>query len=79
MDNLSEWVKEDPSRVEGIPADVDLSIYRFHHEALRPGYISRRLRGVIEPYAGRFGRGYRVRVPNEKSTQYCFVRYYLEG
>ena len=80
MKNLAEWIKEDPDLVElhGVSPGVDLRQYEFHHESFRAGYVSRRIRGLVVPYTGRFGVGYQVLIPNWGSSQYCYVRYYIK-
>lgn len=51
----------------------------YHHSALASGYVSRKLAAVVEPYDGRFGRGFRVLTTNYRSTQYCNVAYYVHA
>ena len=51
-----------------------------HHEATCRGYISRKLvpeELPVYPYAGRFGRGFRVLLPNWESTNYSRVKYFI--
>ena len=51
-----------------------------HHTASRRGYISRRNPdGIIESYAGKFGRGYIRVLPRWDSTQYVTIEYYVEA
>lgn len=52
--------------------------YYFHHSAYFRGYVSRVGDYGVEKYNGRFGKGYKVYVPNWNSTTYSFVRYYIE-
>lgn len=55
------------------------SNYVYHHSATRRGYVSRKvLDPEAEPYSGRFGRGYVVRLPRWDTTQYVTVDYYVE-
>ena len=49
------------------------------HTSLTRGYVSRRGGAQVKPYAGRFGKGYRVLTPNWDSTRYCNVTYYVEA
>lgn len=53
----------------------------YHHTSMTRGYVSREL-GLDElpaiPYSGRFGKGFKVLTPCNKSTQYCFVEYWIE-
>mgnify|MGYP003292593277 CR=1 FL=1 len=52
--------------------------YKFHHSALRRGYVSRKSEGKIEEYSGRFGKGYILITPNWNSTQYVNISYYIK-
>lgn len=52
--------------------------YVYHHTASARGYISRRKDGIIEPYKGRFGTGYKIMRPRWDTTQYCYVDYYVK-
>lgn len=54
----------------------------FHHSATAPGYVSRKAdengnTGYVEPYCGRYGRGYRYHYPKWDSTQYHGVDYWI--
>ena len=52
---------------------------KFHHSALTRGYVSRKnLKGIIQEYNGKFGKGIKIYTPNFNSTRYCFVSYYIE-
>lgn len=51
--------------------------YREHHTSLFRGYVSRTKNPVVEEYSGRFGKGYVVRYPNWRSTQYSYITYYI--
>lgn len=57
--------------------DEIIGAARYHHSALRAGYISRKLECVIEDYNGKFGQGFRVLYPNYRSTRYMIVQYYI--
>lgn len=51
--------------------------YKHHHDALAPGYQS--VKGVrIEPYSGRFGKGYKVFSHNPLSTRWVRISYYVK-
>lgn len=52
--------------------------YIEHHTASRRGYISRKSDGRIEPYDGRFGKGYVILRPRWDTTQYINVTYFVE-
>ena len=54
--------------------------YRLHHTALTRGYVSRKCpEGIRERYSGKFGTGYTIKKPNWKSTQYCYIEYWVEA
>ena len=54
----------------------------MHHTALTRGYVSRKpIEAGINPftsYKGRFGEGFTRLSSNPKSTQYCFITYYIK-
>lgn len=54
------------------------SEYKYHHTALTRGYVSRKSDGVVMPYKGKFGEGYKVLTHYNLSTQYCQVSYYVK-
>lgn len=51
--------------------------YKYHHTSLRRGYESRKSEGHVEPYSGRFGKGYIAVTPRWDSTCYVNVSYYI--
>lgn len=52
--------------------------YHMHHTARARGYVSRKCEGIVQPYNGRFGCGYKVLRPAYDSTTYCYVDYYIQ-
>ena len=51
-----------------------------HHEATCRGYLSRKLSPEelpVYPYTGKFGRGFKVLLPNRESTSYSRVKYFI--
>lgn len=54
------------------------STMKLHHTASRRGYVSRKSEGKVEPYEGRFGKGYIIVRPRIDTTQYVYVEYYIE-
>lgn len=54
------------------------SNYAEHHTSRARGYISRKTGGIVKPYKGRFGKGYKVYTPAYDSTRYCFITYYVK-
>ena len=55
-----------------------MSTYKLHHVGSRRGYESRKGRGHVEEYHGRFGDGYVVIMPRWDTTYYVNVAYYIE-
>lgn len=52
--------------------------YREHHTSWARRYVSRKNpEGIAEPYKGKWGTGYKVYTPSWRSTNYCYVTYYL--
>ena len=51
--------------------------YYWHHSASALGYISRKSEGVIEPYSGRYGDGYILRIPRFDTNRYHDITYYI--
>lgn len=49
-----------------------------HHSAYFQGYVSRKIDGIVEPYNGRFGKGYALRESNWSSTRYSWITYFVE-
>lgn len=52
--------------------------YEWHHYASRRGYESRKSEGHVEPYEGRFGKGYILVTPRWDTTSYVWIEYYIE-
>lgn len=51
-----------------------------HHESTWWGYVSRKLsldELPVYPYTGRFGKGFKVLLPNWESTSYSRVKYFI--
>lgn len=51
-----------------------------HHESTFRGYISRKISAdelPVLPYKGKFGTGFKVLLPNWKSTNYSRVKYFI--
>ena len=51
-----------------------------HHESTCLGYISRKLSPEevpVYPYTGKFGRGFKVLLPNWESARYSRVKYFI--
>lgn len=63
--------------VEQLHAMRDAGTVAEHHTATRRGYVSRKSNGRVEPYIGRFGRGYIHVQPNWRSTSYVIITYYI--
>lgn len=52
--------------------------YYIHHQAKHAGYVPRTTDGVIEPYNGRFGRGYILKEPRWDTSRFVTVTYYIK-
>ena len=49
-----------------------------HHTSWTKGYVSRKNpSGVVYPYTGKFGVGFKRLTPSYQSTTYCHVTYYV--
>ena len=51
--------------------------HRHHTSSVRT-YVSRKTKGYVEEYKGKFGEGYTVTEPNKDSTTYSFITYYVK-
>ena len=52
----------------------------LHHGASRRGYESRKVpEGHVEPYSGKFGKGFVHVTPRWDTTQYVNLTYYVEA
>lgn len=47
------------------------------HTSYRRGYVSRKSKGIVSPYKGRFGHGFVLDGPCYYSTQYHFRTYFV--
>lgn len=57
-------------------------VYDLHHTSTGGGYVSRRATeadciAAAQPYNGRFGSGYLVKLPRFDTTRYCTFCYYI--
>lgn len=52
--------------------------FNYHHTALTKGYVSRKCEGIVKPYKGRFGEGYKILRPNWQSVRYSYVEYWVK-
>lgn len=57
---------------------IKFSECKFHHRAVRRGYVSRKGDAVLKPYKGRFGAGYIMITPRWDTTQYVTYSYYIK-
>lgn len=53
--------------------------YKYHHEAMARGYVSRKTACTPMLYKGRFGRGITLEIPAYNGTQYHYRQYWIEG
>lgn len=51
--------------------------YTYHHTSYARGYHTVK-EDTIEPYNGRFGKGYKVHYHANNTTQFHLVSYYIE-
>ncbi len=63
--------------LDQINAAVSTGALTRLHTALTRGYVSRKSEGRVQPYEGRFGKGFAVYTPNWDSTGVCYVTYYV--
>ena len=52
--------------------------YKPHHTASRRGYESRKGKGHVEEYNGKFGKGFVLVEPRYDTTQYVSITYYIK-
>lgn len=52
--------------------------YIKHHTATRRGYQCVDEESTIQPYCGRFGRGY-IKKDGRKTNQYQYITYWIAG
>ena len=72
MKNPNETISNDVRIING-----DRCIH--HHTATTAGYVSVKCEETEpRPYKGRFGEGYKIRLRNPESTQYCYVQYWIK-
>ena len=72
-------MKNDRFEVDNLPNFLLDANCSFHHEATARGYVSRKKKTVtVEPYAGKFGEGFKVLLPDWRSTSYCKVYYWIK-
>ena len=73
---MKEWIekanKEYDEKFEIVKRTCEL-----HHDAYFKGYVSRRIKGIVKPYKGIYGKGYKIYLPNWGSTRYSVVEYWI--
>lgn len=57
--------------------ELDNEGYEFHHSALKRGYMSRKITGVLSLYDGRFGKGYIIEMPRRDNNNYHTIMYFI--
>lgn len=58
--------------------DLSIEDLEWHHTSFARGYV--RVNTTERyPYKGKFGEGVVIYFNNPKSTNYCFVAYYVKG
>lgn len=51
---------------------------KYHHTSTFSGYISRKCKGIVSQYEGKFGKGYTIDRPNWDSSRYSYREYWIE-
>ena len=52
--------------------------FKLHHSAIHKGYVSRKHpEGIIVPYVGRYGHGYKRFLPRYDTSQFVTVEYWI--
>ena len=49
------------------------------HTSMIREYVSRKVDSIVQPYNGRYGHGYTVKLPNWRSSQFSYCEYWLYG
>ena len=58
--------------------DLMTAGFKPHHTALTAGYVRKASSGIVLPYDGRFGKGFKLLTHNPNSTRYCWVTYLIQ-
>lgn len=74
--NLYEIVAQNPSTIWISDGDRVIPL-EYHHTSLCKGYVSTKSKGIVEGYCERFGIGVTVKEHNYRSTNYCYISYYI--
>ncbi len=64
-------------KIEELEKLVKKGILIKLHTSYRRGYVSRKSKGIISPYKGRFGKGFVLDTPCYHSTSYHFRTYFV--
>ena len=73
MKNPNEALNTHETRI------INGDICKYHHTATTAGYVSVKCEEAEPiPYKGHFGEGYKIRIHNPESTQYCYVQYWIK-
>ena len=64
-------------RREELEQEVNAGRLHELHTSWTRGYVSRKGRGIVRPYNGRYGVGYVLLTPSWQSTTYCHITYYV--
>jgi hypothetical protein len=58
---------------------IELENCRLYKTASCRGYLSRKNpEGIIEPYEGKYGKGFRVKKPRWDTTRFITVEYWIK-
>lgn len=53
--------------------------YKYHHEAMARGYVTRKTACIPIAYDGRFGKGITLEIPSYAGTQYHYRQYWIKA
>jgi hypothetical protein len=66
-----------PTTIDALDALASSGKLHKLHTSLVRTYVSRKTQGIVIPYQGKYGIGYKVLTPNFRSCRYSFVTYYI--
>lgn len=64
-------------KIDDLKKLVEKGSIKELHTSYRRGYVSRKSKGIVSPYKGRFGHGFVLDSPCYHSTQYHFRTYFV--
>lgn len=73
---IEEYAKTDD--MNAIEILLETNGYKYHHEAMARGYVSRKTACTPLTYNGRFGKGITLEIPAYNGTQYHYRQYWIK-